>query len=77
MNAPDHDARLRSAQCDLSPSQSEAPDAERHVHRDRDFGIGYGNSSGYGRTLPSLDGHFLDGHAGITRVEALFRFRFR
>jgi hypothetical protein len=21
----------------------------RHVHRQRDFGIGYGNSSGYGR----------------------------
>ncbi|GAB3345145.1 hypothetical protein [Lysobacter tyrosinilyticus] len=21
----------------------------RHVHRDRDFGVGYGNSSGYGR----------------------------
>lgn len=23
--------------------------AIRHVHRERDFGIGYGNSSGYGR----------------------------
>ncbi len=21
----------------------------RHVHRERDFGVGYGNSSGYGR----------------------------
>jgi hypothetical protein len=23
--------------------------ATRHVHRERDFGVGYGNSSGYGR----------------------------
>ncbi|QNP41936.1 hypothetical protein [Lysobacter solisilvae (ex Woo and Kim 2020)] len=23
--------------------------APRHVHRERDFGVGYGNSSGYGR----------------------------
>lgn len=23
------------------------PMPERHVHRDRDFGVGYGNSSGY------------------------------
>ena len=23
--------------------------AMRHVHRQRDFGVGYGNSSGYGR----------------------------
>lgn len=42
------------------------PDAPHgHVHRDRDFGIGYGNSSGYGSPL-----HFTDGH-----VDALFRFR--
>jgi hypothetical protein len=23
--------------------------AVRHLHRERDFGVGYGNSSGYGR----------------------------
>lgn len=27
---------------------SSAPE-QRHQHRERDFGIGYGNSSGYGR----------------------------
>ena len=43
-----------------------SPDAPHaHLHRQRDFGIGYGNSSGYGSTL-----HFIDGH-----VDAPFRFR--
>jgi hypothetical protein len=28
-----------------------------HAHRERDYGIGYGNSSGYGS-----DRHFIDGH---------------
>lgn len=37
----------------------------RHVHRVREFGIGYGNSSGYGSAL-----HFTDGHE-----DALFKFR--
>ena len=42
------------------------PDAPQgHVHRQRDFGIGYGNSSGYGSLV-----HFTDGH-----VDAPFRFR--
>lgn len=36
-----------------------------HVHRARDAGIGYGNSSGYADTL-----HFTDGH-----VDPMFRFR--
>jgi hypothetical protein len=31
---------------------------ERHVHRERDVGVGYGNSSGYG-----TEQHFTDGHA--------------
>jgi hypothetical protein len=45
---------------------AQAPDAPHgHVHRERDFGIGYGNSSGYGSAL-----HFTDGH-----VDGLFRFR--
>lgn len=29
----------------------------RHLHRAREFGIGYGDSSGYGSAL-----HFTDGH---------------
>src|SRR3546814_15784061 len=28
----------------------------RHLHRQRDFGIGYGNSSGYGSDLHYVDG---------------------
>jgi len=36
---------------------------EHHVHRAREFGIGYGNSSGYG-----IDQHFIDGH-----VDPMFR----
>jgi len=35
----------------------------RHLHRERDFGIGYGNSSGYGSEL-----HYVDGH-----VDPIFR----
>lgn len=31
-----------------SPHQAPTPPAVRHHHRERDFGIGYGNSSGYG-----------------------------
>ncbi len=75
MNASDHDARLRSAHRDRLPSQRKGPDAVRHVHRERDFSIGYGNSSGYGRALPSLDAHFVEGSPAGMRVEGLFRFR--
>lgn len=35
-----------------------APPTARHLHRARDFGIGYGNSSGYGS-----ERHYVDGHA--------------
>jgi hypothetical protein len=28
----------------------------RHVHRERDFGVGYGNSSGYGRDRYTSNG---------------------
>ncbi len=38
---------------------------ELHVHHERELGIGYGNSSGYGVTL-----HFFDGH-----VDPMFRLR--
>lgn len=40
------------------PAASEDGPQVRHVHRERDYGIGYGNSSGYA-TLR----HFTDGHA--------------
>lgn len=46
-----------------APMQLDAP--VRHVHRAREFGVGYGSSSGYGSVL-----HFTDGH-----VDAPFRFR--
>lgn len=29
------------------PSSAVAPTPARHTHRERDFGVGYGNSSGY------------------------------
>ncbi|MGV8932503.1 MAG: hypothetical protein ACOH1R_10405 [Luteimonas sp.] len=41
----------------------QVPPTLRHVHRPRDFGVGYGNSSGYGH-----DWHFGDGH-----VDPMFR----
>ncbi len=40
------------------PQRMPADEPPRHVHRERDFGIGYGNSSGYGS-----DRHYVDGHA--------------
>jgi len=47
------------------PSPPRADDAPlRHRHRQRDFGIGYGNSSGYG-----VDVHYVDGHE-----DPIFRF---
>jgi hypothetical protein len=35
----------------VAAAQGAAPQAPatRHLHRERDFGVGYGNSSGYGR----------------------------
>ena len=47
------------------PSSPQADDVPlRHRHRQRDFGIGYGNSSGYG-----VDVHYVDGHE-----DPIFRF---
>lgn len=46
---------------DPVPMPAEVP--PRHLHRPRDFGIGYGNSSGYGSEL-----HYVDGH-----VDPIFR----
>ncbi|WP_027079714.1 hypothetical protein [Luteimonas mephitis] len=47
------------------PEPPPVPTAEpvTHLHRQRDFGIGYGNSSGYGTDL-----HYVDGH-----VDPIFR----
>jgi hypothetical protein len=30
-----------------APRSNVVPMPQRHVHRERDFGVGYGNSSGY------------------------------
>lgn len=43
--------------------QPQLPASVRHVHRARDFGVGYGSSSGYG-----VDRHYVDGH-----VDPMFR----
>jgi hypothetical protein len=43
---------------DARPPGPQEPWQQRHVHRERDFGIGYGNSSGYGS-----ERHYVDGHA--------------
>ena len=45
------------------PASMPAEVPPRHLHRPRDFGIGYGNSSGYGSEL-----HYVDGH-----VDPIFR----
>jgi len=46
-----------------APTVEPAAGPLRHLHRQRDFGIGYGNSSGYGSEL-----HYVDGH-----VDPIFR----
>lgn len=63
-----------SGSAGINPAPPFAPSAQsppmpgaeppRHLHRPRDFGIGYGNSSGYGSEL-----HYVDGH-----VDPMFRF---
>ena len=45
------------------PPHVQAAEPPPHLHRRRDFGIGYGNSSGYGSEL-----HYVDGH-----VDPIFR----
>lgn len=47
----------------LEALREPVPEPPRHLHRPRDFGIGYGNSSGYGSEV-----HYVDGH-----VDPLFR----
>lgn len=59
-----NDAARTAPVVDPRPVPPETADVSvRHLHRERDLGIGYGNSSGYGSTL-----HFTDGH-----VDPLFR----
>lgn len=45
------------------PPPLQFPNPPRHLHRRRDYGIGYGNSSGYGS-----EQHYVDGH-----VDPIFR----
>lgn len=46
MNALRTSRSLPSTPVRTTPGQASVP--VRHIHRERDFGIGYGNSSGYG-----------------------------
>ena len=46
-----------------TPPPLQASEPARHLHRQRDYGIGYGNSSGYGS-----EQHYVDGH-----VDPIFR----
>jgi hypothetical protein len=50
------------ARGDLAPKPQAGP---RHRHRERDFGVGYGNSSGYASARRFTDGH----------VDPMFQFR--
>lgn len=50
-------------QASMDGAQPDAPKTHLHHDRERDFGIGYGNSSGYGTDL-----HYTDGH-----VDPVFR----
>lgn len=56
--------QARKQQTETEPTSDHMEAMTRHQHRERDYGIGYGNSSGYGS-----ERHFTDGHA-----DALFRF---
>ena len=39
--------RRTADRCDAAPAALATVTPIRHLHRDRDFGVGYGNSSGY------------------------------
>lgn len=69
MNAPQSSQPSQSLATSLidrsAPIASDAAMPDRHLHRERDFGIGYGNSSGYASAR-----HYTDGHA-----DPLFRCR--
>ncbi|MGI8560464.1 MAG: hypothetical protein ACR2J7_03305 [Luteimonas sp.] len=58
-------ARHRASVQEPQPvtAANEPASQARHVHRERDYGIGYGNSSGHASLR-----HFTDGH-----VDPLFR----
>jgi hypothetical protein len=67
MNAPQPSRRPETslAHCPAPATLAAIPDRHRAHHRERDFGIGYGNSSGYASTRRYVDGH----------VDPLFRCR--
>ncbi|GAA4858734.1 hypothetical protein [Luteimonas vadosa] len=59
MNATDTERRNTEIRDATTPSPTDAGEmASRPAHRERDYGIGYGSSSGYGS-----ERHFTDGHA--------------
>lgn len=67
MNArhlPPNDSIPARPRVEQEPPPAAPGRPSRHVHRERDFGVGYGNSSGYGS-----DRHYVDGHA-----DPIFRF---
>lgn len=57
----DPEAARRGSSCAEPETQS-----VRHHHRERDFGIGYGNSSGYGR-----EEHFAQPRRGPDRFRCV------
>jgi hypothetical protein len=54
MNAMTHlqpsDSNARTSSATAHPGGNVIPMPVRHTHRERDFGVGYGNSSGYAST---------------------------
>ena len=45
MNVRTFEPRRNESNAPAAPADESAP--VRHLHRERDFGVGYGNSSGY------------------------------
>jgi hypothetical protein len=59
----DQPASLPDMRGSATPAPPVPEEPVRHLHRQRDYGIGYGNSSGYGS-----EQHYVDGH-----VDPIFR----
>ena len=63
---PTTEPAMRAETAAVREDRPLAPQAgARHLHRERDFGVGYGNSSGYASARRFTDGH----------VDPLFQFR--
>jgi trans-aconitate methyltransferase len=65
MNAPQPSRRPETSSEHRPALAAAAAIPDRHHHRERDFGVGYGNSSGYASARRYTDGH----------VDPLFRCR--